>query len=74
MPSSTKGEFLSSSEPHTFRDHFLPNDFHKFWPSMMIVCLFTEVKQQWAVMSDGFSTLLVSPMALLLDLDYQNPF
>ena len=40
----------SSSKANASRDHFfvLSLDFHELWHSMTSICLFIEVKWQWA--------------------------
>ena len=51
---------VSSGEARHSRDHFfLSPDFHELWPSMMSISLFTEVKQQWAMIVMGWVTTLV---------------
>ena len=45
----------SSSEACASRDHFfflffLSQDFYEFWCCVLIICLFTEVKQQLATL------------------------
>ena len=50
---------VSSSEAHNSRNHFfifLSLDFHELWHSVMNMCLFTEVKQQWATLVLGWVT------------------
>ena len=52
---------------------FLSPDYHELWCRVMSICLFTEVKQQWATyistgVVDRFSALLQSLMALWLAL------
>ena len=42
---------VNSKEDGDSRDHFfLSPDFHELWHSMMSICLFTEVKRQWATL------------------------
>ena len=47
----------SSSKAPASRDHFfchfLSSDFHELWHSVMIICLFIEVKWQWAILVLG---------------------
>ena len=44
----------SSNEARASRNHFfLSPDFHKIGRSMMNISLFTEVKQQWAMLVQG---------------------
>ena len=55
---------------------FLSPDFHELWCSVMSTCLFTEVKQQWAMyragrphqcttcVSDGFAACTNRPKPL----------
>ena len=55
----------SSSEAHTSRNHlFLSRDFHELWHSLMSICLFTEVKWQWATLVLGWVTALVHYLCL----------
>ena len=56
-------ELLSVSyrETHPSRDHsfsgfFLSPDIHESWSSVMSICLFTEVKQQLAMLVIGWGT------------------
>ena len=54
---------VSSSETRTCRDHFfhffLSPNFHELWHSVMSICLFTEVKRQWATSVLGWVTASV---------------
>ena len=43
----------------TFYFAFFSLDFHELWRSMMSICLFTEVKQQWATLVLGWVTASV---------------
>ena len=38
---------------------FLSVDFHELWCDVMCTCLFTEIKQQWAMLVLGWVTTLV---------------
>ena len=53
-------------------------DFHELWPSMMSICLFTEVKQQWATLVLGWVTASVHCSCLWWGLQLalvdENPF
>ena len=41
------------------RSLFLSPDFHELWLSVMIICLLTEVKRQWATLVLGWVTVWV---------------
>ena len=41
---------LALVDRNPFRPCFLSPDFHELWRSVMSICLFTEVKQQWAML------------------------
>ena len=50
----------SSREACASRNHFfLSLDFHELWFRVMSICLFTEVKQQWASLVLGWVTTSV---------------
>ena len=55
----------SSSEAHIYRDplfflfHFFVSKLHELWHSVTIICLFAEVKQQWAMLIRGWVTTSV---------------
>ena len=60
----------SSSEARASRDYFfflffLSLDFHELWCSVMSICLFTEVKQQWATLVLGWVTTSVHYSCLM---------
>ena len=56
---------VSSSEAHASRDHFfLSPDFHELRRSLMSICLFIKVKQQWATLVLGWVTAPVHYLCL----------
>ena len=55
---------MCSSKARASRNHFysfifLSTDFHELWCSVVSICLFTEVKRQWATLVLGWVTASV---------------